>query len=390
MAPTLGSSGQLTVDFLWVWDTLRERLYDEALVRRFLDEGHRDAILEQVREARSPQEVALQVNTLLDSMNVSHNHLFTDTDIEYFLFDSMFRTRDAEIPRVFHMGAQTARFDEKVVVRAVWDGAPAQRAGLRRGDVILDADGMPFRPLDSFRSGQPVTLNVRRGDETVRISVEPVHEGINASLLHAMERSMRHLSVEGFDVGFVHLWSGTCPDILKAFQRIVTEDFQGVDGILLDLRDGWGGAWYEYLDPFFEDRRDFYTSTAGRRGESRTFEPEEAEPHAWFAGPLVVVINEGTRSGKEALAFQFRKSRRALLVGETTAGAFTGGTVAFRGPFALYVATNGPVLLDGEQIEGTGVAPDIRVEDPLEQPSPGDPQLESALEVLRSLLTKGR
>jgi carboxyl-terminal processing protease len=232
-----------------------------------------------------------------------------------------------------------------------------------------------------------VTLTIRRQGEDFHVGVTPVHEGVNASLLQAMKNSVRSFRLNGFTLGYVHLWSGTCPEILQEFRRIVTEDLGGADGILLDLRDGWGGAWYEYLDPFFQDRSGFYTSTVSRRGQRRVNEPPAVEAHRWFSGPLVVLVNEGTRSGKEALAFQFKKAKRAVLVGTRTAGAFTGGSTYFRGSFALYVPYNGPVLLDGQQLEGRGVMPDVGVEDPLDSPAPGDPQLQEAKRILGAQLS---
>ncbi len=376
---------ELAADFDWMWDTLRTQLFDSTLVDRFFTETHRRPLAECARAASSPDELARAVNSLLDSLNLSHNRVFTESDAEYYMFRSMFESRDIATPKVHHLGIQCLPTDPSVL-RAVWDGYPAARAGLRRGDVILAADGHPFHPLNSFRAGAPATLTIRRQQDTLDIRVEPVCEGINASLLQAMKNSVKHLSVAEHPVGYVHLWSGTCPEILREFTRLVTEDFRDVDGILLDLRDGWGGAWYDYLDPFFQDRSDFYVATTLRRGRRTISRPDPVGTHAWFRSPLVVLINEGTRSGKEAMAFQFKKSKRAVLVGSTTAGAFTGGSNAFRAGFVLFYPYNGPILLDDQRIEGLGVAPDVRVDDPVERPGSGDPQLERGIEELRSLL----
>jgi len=87
-------------------------------------------------------------------------------------------------------------------------------------------------------------------------------------------------------------------------------------------------------------------------------------------------------------AFQFKKSKRAVLVGSTTAGAFTGGSNAFRAGFVLFYPYNGPILLDDQRLEGVGVAPDVRVDDPVERPGKGDPQLERGIEEMRTLLDR--
>jgi carboxyl-terminal processing protease len=101
---------------------------------------------------------------------------------------------------------------------------------------------------------------------------------------------------------------------------------------------------------------------------------------------MVVLINEGVRSGKEALAYQFKKTRRALLVGTRTAGAFLAGKGFFAEEdhgYLLYLAVK-DVRLDGQEIEGQGVSPDREVPYPLEKSLARDPQLAAALEHLGS------
>jgi carboxyl-terminal processing protease len=97
--------------------------------------------------------------------------------------------------------------------------------------------------------------------------------------------------------------------------------------------------------------------------------------------PAVVLINSGSRSGKETIAYGVKKFHLAKLVGERTAGAFSAGS-----PFCLpngnmlYVASN-TVTVDGESLEGKGVSPDIVVPFDPRYAAGADPQLHAALEV---------
>ncbi len=103
-----------------------------------------------------------------------------------------------------------------------------------------------------------------------------------------------------------------------------------------------------------------------------------------YLKPMVVLINEGVRSGKEALAFQFKKTRRAKLIGTQTAGFFVAGGAYFREPelpYFLYLSSKG-LLLDGVNLEGNGVLPDIHVTYPIDSNFETDPQFEKALEIL--------
>jgi carboxyl-terminal processing protease len=100
-------------------------------------------------------------------------------------------------------------------------------------------------------------------------------------------------------------------------------------------------------------------------------------------------VAQAARSGKEVVARALQRHRRAVLVGERTAGAVLGGQ-----PFLLsdgsllFLAVQG-VLVDGETLEGIGVAPDVAVAADLPYAEGRDPQLERALDTAVGLL-KGR
>jgi carboxyl-terminal processing protease len=188
-------------------------------------------------------------------------------------------------------------------------------------------------------------------------------------------------------VGYVHLWFGGFDSDL-ILSNIVQGKFKGqVDGLILDLRDGFGAAWWNHLDPFYPDRNEYFISTTiSRDGSRETLKPELLRNPEHFSGPMVVLINEDVRSGKEALAYQFKKTKRAFLIGTRTAGAFVAGKGFFTEEdqgYLLYLAVKG-VLLDGNVIEGQGIVPDQEVAYPLDKVLTKDPQLEAALEHLGS------
>ena len=74
---------------------------------------------------------------------------------------------------------------------------------------------------------------------------------------------------------------------------------------------------------------------------------------------MVVLINDGTRSAKEFLSYEFKSRRRARLVGTRTAGAFLGAGGFEVGRTGLLELPIMGLRVDGKPIEGTGVAPDL-------------------------------
>ena len=371
-----------------VWADARDHLYDGGLVARHFTEETRLRLRASVLSAPDVATLADSVNRFFDELHVSHTRMFTADDLEFYVYGSTWSPLRPDTLEVPHVGIQWARRGDEYVIRGLLEGYPAPRAGLHRGDVIVSANGRPFHPLRSFDDGGTRALTVRRGSRPMVIEVQPIREAPIRSLLEAMRNSTRCIRVGTHRVGYIHLWTCLSPIIEEEFARLVRDSLGTTDGIVLDLRDGIGGAWFDFLDPFFPDRRGYAATTVtGRSGRTQVVRPDSLGPHPCFTGPMVVLINEGTRSGKEAIAFQMRESKRARLVGVTTAGAFRGGQF-YAGRvegYILVVALN-HLLLGGQDLEGRGVAPDVESRFPLEMHSSGDPQLERALVEMRALL----
>ncbi len=352
-----------------IWEEGRNSIYPRSLAERF-DPGAKNALLEQLQDSSEPY-LADVLNPFLESLGVSHTRFFDVRHHGYYMMTSLFGTRDIDEPKLNQLGLQFETLEPNRV-RAVLDGLPAHRAGLQRGDLILAVNGAPFRSLLDWQ-GTPTqhVLTVERAQigspessAIFDVVVTPVRRALHRALLDAMKESVRAINCNGQSIGYVKLWSGTDNHFLITLKNVVREEFIDVDGLILDLRDGYGGAWWPYLDPFFSDRQNYFvtrTLNAEGRGEP-VAAPAESNKDA-FTGTMVVLINSGTRSGKEALAYQFLKTRRATLIGTTTAGAFTAGKGFFadrNAGYMLYLAVF-EMSLDDQVIEGIGVAPHIRV-----------------------------
>lgn len=375
------------------WQESKANIYPKELVHEFFTETSYQTLKKEAEMASNIYELTPIFNDFLQKLGVSHTHFFDDHSIDFYMFRSIFLTRDISIPEANHIGAQYSIVDSKYVVREVLDGYPSALAGLRRGDILLKANGKPFHPYKSFNPvGKNINLMFLRNEKQISLKIDAVTENPNLSFYNAMIQSTHTYKTGKQKVGYVHLWSGTHKNILKKFKEIIETEFHDVDGIILDLRGGFGGTWYEYLDPFFPDRNDFFEYTwITRDGEEKLNKPQLQANEIHFSGPMVVLINEGVRSGKEALAYQFKKSNRAILIGTNTKGAFTVGRGIFNEeelPYFLYLAT-GELLLDGTRVEGFGISPNILVPYSLQDSVSEDPQLNKAMmEMTKSIKNK--
>ena len=338
-------------------------------------------------------ELAALLNTMLARLKTSHTAVYTPAEPTYYLLFDVFakspRLR-AHTRRYFPsgqvrlegIGIFTRRIDGRVFIEAVLPGAPAAGAGLLVGDEILAVDGAPFRPVESFKgkAGQAVSVRLRRraGAAPVSLTVTPERLNPGAMFARAMQSSARILErARDRRIGYARVWSSAGPvyaDLLRAL--IEAGPLGRAEALIIDLRGRIGGGGPAYLD-ILDPRAPRLTVTG--RDFART-------SPASFRRRTVWLIDGGTRSGAELLAYTIKHRDYGPLVGAHTAGAVTGGA-----PFLLpngsllYVAV-ADIAIEGRRLEGVGVAPDIAVPFSLPYAAGADPQLERAIKEAQRLL----
>src|SRR4029079_16751766 len=96
---------------------------------------------------------------------------------------------------------------------------------------------------------------------------------------------------------------------------------------------------------------------------------------------VAMLVNGGTRSGKEVLAYGFKKYRGGVVIGTRNEGAVLAATAFLIGSGLLLLAVE-DVLVDGERLEGVGVTPTIEVQAAPASLGQSDPQLDRAIAIL--------
>ncbi len=385
-----------------------------------------DAVREEhqaaYERARTDVERDASIAALLAELSTSHTGRFVPTQVEYYellaIFEDMLRLsarmqRSKGLqyiggggrPNVFELpyskytgiGIRTKEVDGRLFVRVVYPGGAAERADVRVGDEIVSADGMPFHPIRSFsgRSGETVTLGITR-DRTpsgqIEIPVTPVDIHSKKMLRSAIHASVDVVTRDGKRLGYI--WMSTLAG-REAYDALVAELFEApleldpesidtqrgrlasVDGLVLDLRQGWGGSASWFLDLFAANRP---TEVWRKRGQVWQW-------HRKWPKPVVVLIDEGSRSAKEILAYALREYADATLVGTRTAGAVVSGAPFLLRDDSLLVIATMDLEIDGIRLEGRGVEPDVEVPFEFAYSAGNDPQRDAALDVLYKRLT---
>ena len=324
-------------------------------------------------------QFAALMNKMLEELHASHTAYVTNDEAEFYMMNAV-GEQDMEHYRVAHIGVMGEQKDKVYIVHAVLDGGPAAKAGLLAGDRLLTADAKPFRSAGPFRGKENTSVQIkfrRNGEDKDRmVSIVPVKENVVRSYLEATRASARIIEVGNRRIGYVHLWTMANDEFKNLLDNLMLTKLHDTDGLILDLRDGYGGHPFGYMDVFSRPDVDWETQYSNR--------PKTVQ-HTGYGKPIVALINEGTRSAKEFLSYQLKSSHRATLVGTQTAGAFLGAGFVKIGEEGLLELAEVGLKVDGKRLEQNGVLPDVLV--PAKFPYTNqDAQMAQAQDILLKML----
>ncbi|MCQ2002346.1 S41 family peptidase [Rhizobium sp. NRK18] len=271
------------------------------------------------------------------------------------------------------LGIEVTMDNDLVKVITPIDDTPAAKAGVLSGDLISAIDGADVRGLtleqavDKMRGevGSPIKLTILRKGADKPIDIE-----VKRAIIAVQAVKWRVEKADDGDVGYMRIISfteKTFPDLEKAFDKIkeqVPED--KLKGYVLDLRLNPGGLLDQAInvsDAFLE--RGEIVSTRGRNPEeTRRFNagPGDLADHK----PVIVLVNGGSASASEIVAGALQDLHRATVVGTRSFGKGSVQTIIPLGDAgALRLTTALYYTPSGKSIQGTGITPDITVEQPL-------------------------
>jgi carboxyl-terminal processing protease len=283
---------------------------------------------------------------------------------EYLTPDENAAAQDALEGRVTGIGVVLDQRSETALVISVIDGSPADRAGLRSGDVIGSVDGtettrLPVGDLAALVRGEPgttVRLGIDRPGLPERLEVRVVREDVEVS-------PADWALVPGTNVAVVRIvqFSEDAGD--RSRDAVAAAIESGVGGIVLDLRGNPGGFVHEALDVVaaFLDGGVAYQEV-GRDGDLREVSIPTGRSLAEDI-PVIVLVDYATASSAEILAAALHDNDRAVLVGEQTFGTGTVlNTFGLSDGSALKLGVLDWLSPDGESVFRVGLTPDHEVD----------------------------
>jgi carboxyl-terminal processing protease len=208
-----------------------------------------------------------------------------------------------------------------VIVEPPSIGTPAERKGLRAGDVITRIENVP---IDDWTSDEVVSHLKGPKGTPVNITIE--RPGVRDPLQFTIVRdeipliTVPYAFIVKTGIGYVKIdrFSESTADELDA--KLKGLDVNNLSGLIVDLRDNPGGLLNQAIEVsnFFLNQGDLIVSTKGRAKESakRYTAPKPENVRI----PLVVLINRHSASASEIVAGALQDHDRALIIGETSFG----------------------------------------------------------------------
>ncbi len=374
-------------------DSIGAAIIDEIvdlLQERYVDKAAIDP--ETLRQAA--------IDGIIRSLNDSHTEYLTPAELAAGALD-LASSYDG-------IGATVTDRNGAITIVAPFRDSPAEKAGIRPGDIILEVDGVSTEGWTQTQavqvirgpSGTQVTLKVKHTDGTIEtititrgnIPLESVFLEPNLEVIPG-ESGTALVDRQGqpvTDIAYVAITQFHDRTLSELRSKLKDVEAKGYRGLIIDVRGNPGGlleATVDVVDEFLDsgvilsevDADGNVQKWSARRGGLAT------------SIPTVILQDQGSASGAEVFAAALRDNGRAKIVGTRSFGKGTVNQLQElkscgdpKGCGALYISVGRWLTPNGDQIEGLGVRPDVEV--PMtydDYVNNGDIQLFAAIDLLR-------
>lgn len=246
------------------------------------------------------------------------------------------------------------------------DDTPAQKAGVKAGDLIVKLNDDPVKGKTLAEA-----VKIMRGKPGSKIKLTIIREGVDKPIVLELTRDIikvtsvkQRLLTDG--MGYVRISQfqlRTGPDLIKAIKKMEKQNKKPLNGLVLDLRNNPGGvlrAAVQVSDAFLNSGLIVYTKGRVKDSQLR-FEAEKGD--ILHGRPIVVLINEGSASASEIVSGALQDQKRALIAGRNSFGK---GSVQTLMPLnnggAIKVTTARYYTPSGRSIQAKGIVPDVEID----------------------------
>lgn len=329
-----------------------------------------------VEESSPKKLVAGALNGMLTSLDPYSQFLSKDT------YEELKQDTHGEFGGI---GVEVSMKDGLLRVIAPLDDSPAERAGIKAGDMIIKIDDIPTRDM---------TLNdavkKMKGTPGTAVKLSLIHEEINKLLEISIPReiiktkSVKEAKLLEDNIGYVRLSTFQEHSASDLKRAILDLEQKGMRGLILDIRNNAGGLLTSAIEAseLFIPKGQPIVSTKGRNPEKSREYLSSAES-VFSITPLVILVNKGSASSSEILAGAIQDAKLGTVVGVKTFGkASVQSLIPLNDGTAIRMTTSRYYTPAGRLIHEKGIEPDVIVEAG-EEKEGEDISLKRAIEIIK-------
>lgn len=275
----------------------------------------------------------------------------------------------------------------QIVVLAPMEGSPAQKAGIKSGDVISKVDGIEYKGEELSEAsskmkgeeGTKVKIEITRDEQKIELEVERKTIKVNHVEGKVLDNNIGYIQISTFDDG--------CYEEFKEKYNELSS--QNIKSLIIDLRNNGGGIVEESINiaDMMIDKDKTLLITAAKGGKEET---TKSKTQKVIDMPIVFLVNEHTASASEILTVAVKENLENVKV----VGTKTYGKGVIQSIFTLSdgsgikLTTNEYYTPNHNTINKVGITPDYEIEFPSGESiysidEEKDPQLQKAIELLK-------
>lgn len=373
-------ASEFTQMYAEAWTGVEENFYDEKF--HGIDwKAKKEQYAKYLPYVNNRNDLRILLNDLLGELNSSHTG-FSSTGKEETVFLNYFTNETGII----------FKKDQPYTVESIVRKSPAYRSGvdIKPGDQLTSVNGKKIDQNENIetyftspKKQDELVLTFNRDGKTVTTKVHPISNGELKGLLYDDWIYNNHQRVDKLSNNRIaySCMKNMSTDELDRFLLDMVEQENRKDAVILDLRYNTGGNVHDKVLNFLSQRP--YLQWKYREGKITT------QPNFAPSGkPIVLLINEASLSDAEMTAAGFKALKLGKIIGQDTYRwiIFTSAKGLVDGS-SYRLPSWGTYTLDGQNLEKTGVKPDIYVKNTfMDRLQNNDPQLERAVqEILKDL-----
>lgn len=275
----------------------------------------------------------------------------------------------------------------QIMVLSPIKNSPAEKAGIRPGDYIVEVDGNACTGDDfsnisnkiKGEEGSTVKLKIQRDGETLDFEITRENIKVNPVEGEVLENNIGYIEFSSFD-------EGTAEEFKNKFNELKS---QGITSLIIDLRNNGGGIVDEALKiaGYAVDKGTTLLYEVDKDGNETE---EKSEVDKIIDMPIVILVNENTASSSEILSGALKDLGKAKIVGTKTYGkGVIQQILTLADGSGLKITTEEYLTPNRTKINKVGIEPDETVELPdtveniLNVEREEDTQLQKAIEILK-------